>query len=47
MVRASARHITQGFIQVWATKMRNTLLHVEAVYWSFTSVHGLQVKCGQ
>jgi hypothetical protein len=27
--------------------MRNTLLPVEAEYLSFTSVHGLQIKCGQ
>jgi hypothetical protein len=41
MVRVGAHRITQRFIQVWAARMRNTLLHVEAVYWNFTSVHGL------
>jgi hypothetical protein len=41
MVRARAHRITQRFIQVWATRMHNTLLLVEAMCWNFTSIHGL------
>jgi hypothetical protein len=46
MVRADARRITQGFIQVRAARMRNTLL-VEAEYLSITGVHWLQMNYGQ
>jgi hypothetical protein len=37
---------TQGFIQVWAARMCNTLLPIEVVYWSCTEVYILQKSCG-
>jgi hypothetical protein len=42
MVRAGARPIAQGFIQVRADRMCNNLLPVEVVYWNSTGVRGLQ-----
>lgn len=47
MVRADARQITQGFMQVWAARMCNTLRPIEAEYLSITSVHGLYMNCGR
>jgi hypothetical protein len=47
MLHADARRITQGFIQVRAARMRNTLLPVDAGYLSITGVHGLQMSCGR
>jgi hypothetical protein len=45
MVHPDARQITHRFIQVWAARMRNTLLPVEAKYLSFTGIHGVQMNC--
>jgi hypothetical protein len=47
MVRVDGRQITQGFKHVGVARMRNILLPVEAEYWSFTSVHGLQMNYGR
>jgi hypothetical protein len=47
MVCADARRITQGFIQVRAARMRNTLRPIEAEYFSITSLQELQMSCGQ
>jgi hypothetical protein len=46
MVRADARRITQGFIQVQSARMCNTLRPVEAEYLSITGVHVLQISYG-
>jgi hypothetical protein len=46
MVRTDARRITQGFVQVQAARMCNTLCPVEAKYLSITGVHELHMSYG-
>jgi hypothetical protein len=38
--------LSQGFIQVRAARMGNTLLPIEVVYCRCSGVYGLQMSCG-
>jgi hypothetical protein len=46
MVRVDACRITQGFIQVQATRMHNTPHPIEVEYLSITGAHGFQMNYG-